>query len=1397
MRCSGSFPHKATVAPLSQPNYTFLRLDSALIQPDVIPLHDLHNASPAGINPRVTNLATGAPRVERQGVYLHWMLPKFYRSGKSQDTSTDTQDLRLPQFRAAPDRWLVIRRLHPSSFQPADVVQKGLMKELTAWVVESNRLRNIQEFDRDVDIELECAPYITGGDDTQSLDGQAEIFVGRKLPLEQWREELQTKPSDFVRLDVAGAANPLFADYAPHNPNVFSMLDNFSWTNPDKSQGFLTQATASYHVLGWHASSVDDPLSTPGGKSLTTILNDLSVVLNQPSDKDKVINLNTWPSARVMCHGTMYTVKYPVADSADISVPADEAAEKFTNPKSHPVTVGATPLDSVLAYVRAHQSELDAAGVPSDSTLRATEADILHLETLLLKQDDDAESQQEALDMLSANNFKPAQNSGSHWSFSAASPTNGQTTMTTRTTNVFVPSQDETTNIESLNAAQMAYDAASRELQSERWSLFARWWQYVADAAEINAAISTFAAGTVDQSKLVIKLGRRTDRMKAVRDSILDAHFPKDTNSQRVVVMGSQNRFYTQKDPTILVPGVPNSWPNDWMLPLKVRLSTQILKSGGASPPALPGAWAALFDIASRLPQEQKSTATILVSEFFNLHPKDTMEDSWSESPSVVNPLYHDHVLPSQQIAAGVDVQGHGRDQWGNTQAWFPLFMEWEARYYHIPWDHWRFQDNVPVDPLPGNPLRTRYGIDPDQTIQGLTGDERIITGRVLILPQPGYSLSINIQALFLATQSSDLPDELRRPEQQAEFLTNVQQLQYLSAPMAGFLDHLVTKTSGTHVRPSVRLPGMPVVPLKAAITSTKGAMFDDATIRLMDIETAKTPYANFVKIDKTIAPMKPVTHGQFKFTRLDIFDKFGQAISAINPAPANQIPPLLPALSEYFHPQHLKGDTRQAVTVGQNLYGTCQYAQFPPAINQDARINASYLSFDDSLKLWRPCTEWENPVWGYLVVNYAEYALQVFLPTGEFYREARFGGPTGTTETAWQPFEPPKDRALRKDHPQLDNLLTELKDPAYLRSFVQMINQSLSSVAHTPDTYADFLNAIVGRPLALVNMGFSIELAAPPVKNQSTMSQKEEPLGVTDYPFAVKVGDRDRVYDGLVGYFKLADNPKSFGSELDLKVIHTYYPAGTSPTAPISPDTYPTAKPYYDSLALDNFQVETASDQTALDLALQKCHQHYNHLQMLGTIIDPFSDLHLYSGVLPIASLKLPSWTLQNAMQRMTAFFHMGPLLITTPDLQKQYDATKKLADDYDLTAPLATAITPPSTTAASTKPSADPNAPLVFKGVPIPSMDSADWNWLQPFYRRPTDSQSNAGATTTTAATVGSPTPETPSQPTKELHWNPFEIARMDNKPKFENGPYTAVEGFLQLKRPILAPEVNFGTK
>lgn len=277
--------------------------------------------------------------------------------------------------------------------------------------------------------------------------------------------------------------------------------------------------------------------------------------------------------------------------------------------------------------------------------------------------------------------------------------------------------------------------------------------------------------------------------------------------------------------------------------------------------------------------------------------------------------------------------------------------------------------------------------------------------------------------------------------------------------------------------------------------------------------------------------------------------------------------------------------------------------------------------------------------------------------------------------------------------------------------------------------------------------MGWSLELDGPQLQNKSTnakvmnANQSLLPPGPNDpprkfYTFQVKLGDKEREYDGLVGYFDvLKDNPP-LGQELNLDHINTYFaPEQTVlPLRPITTNEYfefpaywvppfPEAAPFDQPIEPDVYA----------DLRNKK-------LQIYGAIIDPFTPIHAYCSFLPAKSLQLQSWTRQEAMSRMTALFHTGPLTLSGDVLA--YDPSRQL-----------------TTTSMKDMPPND---------IPIPALGTGDWNWLQPYV------DPEAGTTTLTKPPV----------------FNSYGIEKKGNilKPGFQKGPYTATEGFLQLRNPIM---------
>lgn len=357
----------------------------------------------------------------------------------------------------------------------------------------------------------------------------------------------------------------------------------------------------------------------------------------------------------------------------------------------------------------------------------------------------------------------------------------------------------------------------------------------------------------------------------------------------------------------------------------------------------------------------------------------------------------------------------------------------------------------------------------------------------------------------------------------------------------------------------------------------------------------------------------------------------------------------------------------------------------------------------------------------------------------------------------------------------QLDRLIEQLtaKDGVYLQAFLDMINGALKQSGPAPGEYAEALNCIVGKPLALVNMGWSLELSMPPNKNQSTINdkdperyllhQKNGPSVDDSYLFPIKLGDSHREYDGLVGYFPVKNRTKSpkpqdsgnlpLNDKFDLTKLYTYFGHDQKPDAPgpsyplleLNNDSYPRLPPYW----LDPADYDKSTLPVIANTAYAS--DSYAALQVFAAVLDPFQPVHGYSSFLPIRELKLLDWTWQQALNHMTAFFHMGPLIVTRD--VPGFDPSCELRADYSLN-----------------------GEQRVYdkQTVDVLPTSVSEWNWLQPYYSDKPEEQ----------------TTETPKQGVEKTKFMPVK-GRMDTRPRFEKGPYTAIEGYLQMQKSIIATD------
>lgn len=1328
--CNGS-ETEAKIAPISQPNYTFLRISQFLAQNDILEPVDLHNAAPSNLNSRLMDLGTGTVREERIGVYLHWIMPRPYRGGNAatssfkqastqpsarssrcQDSHSDPThgnpppvESAAPTFPPTPNRWLIIRKLDPNA---DTTVPKGAPIDLIkAWIVESDRVRKVDELSQmegangaaAVDLQVDVSPFVTSSlkklEDApdMSLDEQAEIFIGICQDAMTWKE--RGDQVDRAGITVTSSSNQLFPDFQHHCSNVFSMRDNFKYVQNGKVMK-LTSASASYYVLGWHQDQTQDPLYNDFDKTREDRLNAQNMTLfnNKPYPQDVGDWMSSKSGARVLCHGAMYDVQWTRC-SKPTKVPADESSEMLNKQMS--VAVGTTAIDSLLAYAKAH-----------DHPQGSVADDILRLQTLLRAQDEGLGGHTAAADEIQSYNF--AQFDGGVRYYISTGDEKPAAAM----------DADSSQQLMQLNAVQSLYDAILRRAVQLRWELFAFWWKFISDTD--NADGRRNGEYRADVNSVVSDLNRldtAATEWKKWIDNYPTAYPDVKTKA------GAAEAFQQQKDPTLLVAGVQSGWARDYQDSLKVRLDSQTIP--GNTPEI--GQQYCL----GNLPSELQDSAKALVVEFLELETHTVPE---TPPEDLFFPLYHD----GEREKPDEDQPNPWRDRWNDTQPWFPLYMEWEAEYIHIPFENWDMI-SLPLSAA-SSQSKVTYALNQDITKKGFDKeDTRSVSGRSLILPQPNFSLKAQLNLLFSSVPKDRL-DALLPEADRAYLYDHLDQLAYLSAPLEGLTNHLLTVFNGSHVKPLVRIPGRKPIVLTQAAKAAADIGLMANRLAMIDKESDPTPYGpNASLLDDAYAAFKPVTHGQMRFTKINVIDKFGQAIHAIDPRYAPSIPALYPTAGEYYQPRPVSDTDGQpnvadpSRTVGGKL---TEFIQLPPYINQPARINAEFVvrNSDPKGSYWIPANEWDRPVWGWIVVNYVDRGLQLFLPDGTFYREVRVteGSSHGVS---WLPFEPPTKATTPT---QLDSLLNRLLEPdqQYLLAFMNMVSKAMESLPTPAGAYAQFSSSLVGRPLALVNMGWSLELSMKPKTVQSTLDTQRHTVPDRSllpgdskhyYQWPLKLGDLEMLTDGLVGYFAESKTRRPM-NELNLDSIYTYNrtsdstaSASKSPLVSLDQTTYPKLTTFWldptDTNAKYLDSIEAGSAQ--YDSTRQ------SKLQVFGAIMDPFLPVTGYSSILPVRSLTLPPYMWQTALQKITNFFHAGPLLATRD--VPGFNADYRLNDDYNLKKTV-------------------PNS-----AVGMPSLATADWTWLQPY-------------------TEG---------------FMPLAVGRAEVKPGFPSGPYLATEGYLQMAAPV----------
>lgn len=1380
--CNGVGPDKAKIAPITQPNYTFLQIKE--VQADILEHVDIHASAPASKNSRYTDIGKATVRQNRLGVYVHWSLPRPLRSGvatteKPDDINdgkkdpSEKFDPSAPRYPAIPNRWLVIRHIDPNLNPELPKNYDKKKDEFKSWIIESDKTRNIDDIPITADLEVDVSPFITsffeGSAKDIKTEQQAEVFIGSCVEAATWDAEDKPKPDEQrVGLTAASSSNQLFIDYQYHCGNVFSMLDTFSYQDEQGKTCCLESAVAHYYVIGWHNDPEKDIMGQWSGDqtSRAAKLQKLRVGIETKIPQDQEGSIQEWlqnaGSARTLCHGAMYAVVWN-KDNLPKKVPADEVASAMAN---MPFSVGGSPMDAVLAYI----GERDQSGV--------VEASIGALQTLHRGADDGVDAQIAADDEVQSSHFAHL-DGGDHLFLPAQEGENSGAP----------PSDNDQKVVRYMNCAQHLLDATNRRIKQLRWDMFSWWWKLVSDidkgVAKGEGQDEGESGIQTTDDKEAYEIQDEIEELEAMASYL--ATFISKQAEKVSAKKGVMEAFHQRNDPTLVVSNIETGWPTDFNDVLCARLDVQTVASNAPEPPSKA--------CVEKVHGDVVKAARKLVKEFLffkNLNPEMTYA-------SGVVPLYHDGKHPSKPVD---NKTNPWRDRWNDTQAWFPLYVEWEAEYTHQSFEEWELGQRTPraaatakIAYMPKNDFQVGDN-DSDKP-----KDKRTLSGRSLILPQPTSAMRVHVERLFANLPISQL-NSMIKPKERKDMLKKLDEVAMLSLPLAGLTDHLTTRYQGSHVKPLVRQPGREPVVLQEAIDllpSPIPGRNKKADLSVIKEESHLTPYGPLpALVGSYISGFKPVTHGKMRFTKINIIDKFGQVAHAIDPN-AEEGPLIYPSVSQDYSIDDADHDAPAPPLKRESI-------QLPLAINQPARLNAHFLVRDNnpgrisvSGDSWRPSTEFEKPIWGWVVVNYVNRGLQFFLPDGTFYREVR----STAGAIKWLPFE---ESPTPSNNVQLDALIDSLvSHKERLDAFTNMINLALSNSVPTPSAYSQFINSLVGRPLVLANMGWSLELNTDSLKNESTLSEQKPEHAPLDfglltgdggskkqYKFSLQLGNKGKNHDGLVGYFLAKpsgksnddddddddeddDNDDDTPGDLDVSKIYTHFietqnPSDASFLQPIDSKAYPKLKAFwlkpkeYAPTIVKGKEVDVITN--ARKFEAKRNNELSGHL--FGALFDPFARITGYSGILPPRTLQLPSWVWETALKQITTFFHAGPLLVTeaVPKFDKKYQVKQ---DSYRK----------------------DVKESVKGAQMRLPALKAADWAWLQPYYepvKEDGDDDKNKQLRLRSLKGGGEEPPK-PNPKMQQVYMS-IEIggdAGADEAPRWKKGPLTAVEGFMQLKEPV----------
>jgi hypothetical protein len=967
-------------------------------------------------------------------------------------------------------------------------------------------------------------------------------YVGKSFEYKDWKE---THNAYRIELTALGYGDPAFAAYYPACRSMLGFHDPMS----DIEDGDML----AYMVAGWYSDSEQD------------ILRHFSMEeLKWTCDP----GAEAFPSG-TLCHGTIYGIRWQGKESKYSS------QISYVDDKNCNIAVGNTSSEAMAALLA------DKLADPKMESLLAA-----FMEDLLADNSDpqefDSQLHQRRFGSLEGGRLYSIQKKEA----------DGNGTITA--TNVTLPEELESL-LGDLNEKELTCTRSKRELDSQRWELYATWYKWakkyleaqkkpkdktqIIEAQKITQIIEAQEKNVTNKEEELKSTDENRDRTKEEIEGKIEKQFP-----DLELTLLSAPSFYRPKDPVLLISG-PGITPSsrhgqdgrhseDGFL--HCRLTGQEISALIVDIPN--GETGIQVDMSEFLKgtfeQEDKVLKGIkdallmesllldpgnvdLIAKQTYINAKLPSHPGEKELIKQIKLLQRPEKSDRDKASAASSPRCEGMhpspvalSEW-NGNPWLPLFLEWQIS--------WHSSYSNPKDALQDWDLG-----DIDFTYKGAPANSSgsaTYEGCTILTPHASLRFKESLEKYKREKMDQNLD----------KVITMLDNMNILSQTLGGINDALIMRDQGLQ---------MPPINPKIFFDPENESPEDKITDFIKDMYHLSPDSSK---------PFYPIRAGHMEVKELHIVDAFGQTLDV----PVD-------------HP------IRAASLLTED---NDKFIQFAPRFAQPLRLNFDWVPTESPAGTYPV----NSPVCGWVIPNHLDKNLLFYdgsgTPLGALQKILRLRASGGTgrkqenEEKAyfWVPM-PGTDHDPEKigdDHLKKFVLLLKGMSADTGNAFWNMMDNALNRTDPGEPEDDPVFSILLGRPLALVRASLKLELEGLPAYNQAldkigTFATE----GFYTVKFPLLLGEAKKDNDGLVGFFTGDNSP--------------FYVAADSQDS-----EYEGLIEYGHSLEIDC--------ETFLELTL---------------LMDPRAKVHARIGILPKRTVTLPNSIRSAAKAASEAFFQVAPLV-------------------------------------------------------------------------------------------------------------------------------------------------------